>query len=90
MGAPVHDLLGGSCRDAIRIYQWIGGDRPDEVGNAALAVKQKGGTAVKMHATAEMQIVDSHLKIDQLVERVAALLKPGRMWNPSFDPPPPK
>jgi galactonate dehydratase len=71
--APVHELLGGSCRDTIRIYQWIGGDRPDEVGGAALAVKNTGGTAVKMNATAEMQIVDSHRKIDQLVARVAAI-----------------
>lgn len=70
---PVHDLLGGRCRDKIRIYQWIGGDRPEDVGSAALAVKKGGGTAIKMNGTAEMQIVDSHRKIDQLVERVAAI-----------------
>lgn len=80
--APVHDLLGGRCRDSIRIYQWIGGDRPDDVGGAALAVKQNGGTAVKMNATAEMQMVDSHRKIDLLVERVAAIRD---ACGPDFD-----
>lgn len=71
--APVHDLIGGRCRDKIRIYQWIGGDRPSDVGQAALKVKESGGTAVKMNGTEEMQIVDSHKKIDELVERVSAI-----------------
>jgi len=26
--APVHQLLGGSARDKMTIYSWIGGDRP--------------------------------------------------------------
>ncbi len=25
---PVYELMGGSCRDKIRVYSWIGGDRP--------------------------------------------------------------
>lgn len=33
--APVYELLGGSCRDKVRVYSWIGGDRPSDVGNAA-------------------------------------------------------
>ena len=70
---PVHELLGGYCRDKIRIYQWIGGDRPADVGKAARAVMDGGGTAVKMNGTEEMQIVDSYRKIDQLIERVAAI-----------------
>ncbi|MDZ7908678.1 MAG: D-galactonate dehydratase, partial [Gemmobacter sp.] len=27
-GQPVHQLLGGPCRDRIRVYSWVGGDRP--------------------------------------------------------------
>ena len=29
-GAPVFDLLGGAVRDRIKVYSWIGGDRPSE------------------------------------------------------------
>ncbi len=28
LGVPVHELLGGKLRDRIRVYSWIGGDRP--------------------------------------------------------------
>ncbi|HEY4654817.1 MAG TPA: D-galactonate dehydratase, partial [Cyclobacteriaceae bacterium] len=26
--APIHQLLGGKARDSIKVYSWIGGDRP--------------------------------------------------------------
>lgn len=80
--APVHELLGGRCRDRIRIYQWIGGDRPADVGQAAKEVMEKGGTAIKMNGTEELQIVDNHRKIDELVERVAAIRE---SCGPYFD-----
>jgi len=72
-GAPVHELMGGACRDSIRVYSWIGGDRPSDVGRAAREVVAAGFTAVKMNATEELQIVDSYAKIDQVVERIAAV-----------------
>ena len=30
LGVPVHELLGGTVRDKIKVYSWIGGDRPAE------------------------------------------------------------
>ncbi|RDZ59781.1 galactonate dehydratase, partial [Haloferax sp. Atlit-12N] len=33
--APVYELLGGPVRDRVRVYQWVGGDRPAAVGEAA-------------------------------------------------------
>lgn len=33
--APIYELLGGRARDRIRVYQWIGGDRPADVGAEA-------------------------------------------------------
>lgn len=71
--APVHQLLGGACRDSIRVYSWIGGDRPSEVGEAAKEAVQTGFTAVKMNGTEELQIIDSYEKIDQAVARIAAV-----------------
>ena len=38
LGVPVHELLGGKCRDKIKVYCWVGGDRPSDV---ALAAKEK-------------------------------------------------
>lgn len=71
--APVHQLIGGKCRDSIKVYSWIGGDRPSEVGTAAKEMAAKGFLAVKMNATEELQYVDSYEKIEQAVKRVAAV-----------------
>lgn len=71
--APVYQLLGGACRDSIRVYSWIGGDRPSEVGQAAKEVVDAGFTAVKMNGTEELQYIDSYEKIDQAIERIAAV-----------------
>lgn len=80
LGVPVHQLLGGSCRKTMRVYQWIGGDRPDDVGREAKALKDSGVSAVKMNGTAEMQMVDSHRKIDELIQRVAAIRDSCGPW----------
>ncbi|UKS67351.1 galactonate dehydratase [Rossellomorea marisflavi] len=71
--APVHQLLGGACRDSIKVYSWIGGDRPSAVGKAAKEVVDRGFEAIKMNGTEELQYIDSHQKIDQVLERVAAI-----------------
>ncbi|MBP1931405.1 galactonate dehydratase [Ammoniphilus resinae] len=70
---PVYQLLGGACRDSIRVYSWIGGDRPSDVGEAAKKAVEAGFTAVKMNATEELQIIDSYEKVDQAVSRIAAI-----------------
>lgn len=70
---PIHQLLGGKSRDAIRVYSWIGGDRPADVAKAAKDIAAHGFTAVKLNATEELQYVDSHEHIDRAVERIAAV-----------------
>ncbi len=72
--APVYQLLGGKARDSIRIYSWIGGDRPADVANAAKATVATGFTAVKMNASEEMQYIDSYKKIDEVLERVGSVI----------------
>jgi galactonate dehydratase len=71
--APVYQLLGGACRDSIRVYSWIGGDRPSDVGKAGKEIVDAGFTAVKMNGTEELQYIDSYEKIDQAVERIATV-----------------
>ena len=46
---PVYQLLGGRCRDRVRVYLGIGGETPQEVAaEAKQAVERYGMTAVKM------------------------------------------
>lgn len=71
LDVPVHELLGGKLRDSIKVYSWIGGDRPAEVIAGAKEMVARGFLALKMNGTEELQIVDSHDKIDAAVERVA-------------------
>jgi len=71
--APIHQLLGGKARDNIKVYSWIGGDRPAEVGVAARKMVEQGFLAVKMNATEELQYVDSYRKIDEAIARIAAV-----------------
>lgn len=70
-GLSVHQMLGGPCRDRIRVYSWVGGDRPDDVAAEAVAAVARGFTALKLNGTEELQIVDSHAKIDRVVETLA-------------------
>ncbi len=72
-GAPVYALMGGKCREKMKVYCWIGGDRPSDVGKAAKEKKDEGFSAVKMNATEELQMIDSYDKIDAVLERVAAI-----------------
>jgi galactonate dehydratase len=71
--APVHMLMGGKARDRMRVYSWIGGDRPEHVEAAARQVVEKGFTALKMNATDELQYIDSFDKIEESVARIAAV-----------------
>ena len=71
--APVYELMGGACRDKMKVYSWIGGDRPSDVGAAALEKKNEGFQAIKMNATEELQMIDSYDKIDAVLARVAAI-----------------
>ncbi|MET0692451.1 MAG: galactonate dehydratase [Propionibacteriaceae bacterium] len=72
LGVPAHELLGGRVRDRIKVYSWIGGDRPAETAVAALAAVERGFTAVKMNGTDALQYVDSWDKVERAVANVAA------------------
>ena len=73
LGVPVHELLGGQLRNRIRVYSWIGGDRPSETADAAKAAVARGFNAVKMNGTEELQFVDTFDKVDRCLQNVAAV-----------------
>ncbi len=73
LGVPVHELLGGPVRQRIRVYSWIGGDRPADTARAARAAVERGFTAVKMNGTEELHYIDNHARVDKVLENVQAV-----------------
>ena len=52
-GMPVHKLLGGACRERIRVYAngWSGGARtPEQLGEKALRVKMDVDGSIEIEA----------------------------------------
>ena len=72
-GLSVTQLLGGQVRDRIKVYSWIGGDRPADTVAAAQAAIDRGFTAVKMNGTEELQIIDRWDRVQAALDRVAAV-----------------
>ncbi|WP_432718929.1 galactonate dehydratase [Pectinatus frisingensis] len=75
LNVPVYELLGGKAREKIKVYSWIGGDRPDDVVREALDRKTRGFDAIKMNATSELHYIDSYQKIQSVVDRVSSIRK---------------
>jgi galactonate dehydratase len=79
--APVHELLGGPVRDRVRVYSWVGGDRPAGIHDAVAAQVAAGFTAVKMNVSGPMGPIASPAQADAAVERAMearAALGPDR------------
>ena len=77
-GVPVHELLGGPVRDAMRLYSWIGAERtgecsPESIAAEAAAEAAKGFTAVKMNASSALLAIDRPGRVEEIVERAAAV-----------------
>ncbi len=73
LGVPIYDLLGGFVREKMRVYSWIGGDKPADTAIAAQARVAAGYTALKMNATSELAWIDSPIKVQEAAERLAAV-----------------
>lgn len=73
LGVPAYELLGGKVRDKIRVYSWIGGDRPSDTAAAAKDAVDRGFTAVKMNGTEELQYIDTWDKVQGCLENVQAV-----------------
>ncbi|KAH8105793.1 enolase C-terminal domain-like protein [Phellopilus nigrolimitatus] len=77
LGVPVWQLLGGKVRDRVRVYGWIGGDKPSDVIDGANLRKSQGFTAVKMNATEPIGWLDSPSCLTDAVNRVAQVKSIG-------------
>ena len=77
LGLPAWEMLGGKVRNRVRAYAWIGGDRPNEIAEAAQVRKTQGFTAVKMNATAEVDWIGTPRAFDAVMERVVAAQAQG-------------
>ena len=88
---PLYQILGGKVRHKIKVYAWIGGDRPREVEAAAKERWAQGFRAIKMNATEDVDWLDSPRAVETSVERLktvkalgmdAALDFHGRLHKP--------
>ncbi|KAI9148317.1 mandelate racemase/muconate lactonizing enzyme domain-containing protein [Paramyrothecium foliicola] len=77
LGVPIYQLLGGKVRNKIKVYSWIGGDKPSEVETQAQTRKQQGFHAVKMNGTGDTGWLDSPSIVDEVVDRIKLVKSTG-------------
>ena len=70
---PLYQILGGRVRNKIKVYAWIGGDRPREIEKAARERWAQGFRAIKMNATEDVDWLDSPRAIETSVDRLKAV-----------------
>ncbi|MGB5668432.1 MAG: galactonate dehydratase, partial [Maribacter sp.] len=75
LGVPVYELLGGSVRQKMKMYCWIGGDHPEVVLAQAHEKVQQGYKAVKMNATGAFEWIDSIKKVKDAIKNIKILRK---------------
>jgi len=70
---PVYELLGGAARERVRVYQWIGGDKPSDVAEEASARLEDGFSAFKMNATEAFRRIDTPKAVADAATRLGAV-----------------
>jgi len=87
LDVPVYDLLGGPTREKMRVYQWVGGDRPADVAEQAEAAVEAGFTALKMNAVAETRRIETPAAVGAAVDRLGAvqIVTGGLIHSPEVD-----
>ena len=73
LGAPVYELLGGRCRDKIRMYSHSGGDTPEEAAVNAKKRVEQGFDAIKISPDAPVEHIDHLGYVDALAEKFCAI-----------------
>ncbi|WP_340616258.1 galactonate dehydratase [Xenorhabdus entomophaga] len=73
LNAPIWQLLGGLVRDRIKIYSWVGGDRPADVIAGIERLREIGFDTFKLNGCEELGIIDDSRKVDAAVNAVAQI-----------------
>ena len=73
LGQPVYELLGGLVRDRMKMYSWVGGDRPADIIEQISKLKEGGFNTFKMNGTEELGLLDTSAAVDEAVKRVAEI-----------------
>jgi galactonate dehydratase len=74
LGVPVYQLLGGACRDRIRVYAHCGGRNPEDAAKNAREKVAQGYTALKTGVgKSPVRIVDTPAFVEDTVSRFAAM-----------------
>ena len=73
VGRPVTELLGGTVRDRMKTYRWVGGDDPAEEVAAIEAILPTGQSTFKLNGCGRLRMIDNHRAVDEVVERVFAI-----------------
>lgn len=73
LGAPVYELLGGLVRDRMKMYSWVGGDRPAEVIADIRKLQAIGFDTFKLNGCEEMALIDNSRTVDAAVAVVAEI-----------------
>jgi len=83
VGLPIYRLMGGACRDRIRMYVHAGGQTPEEAARNALAVRERGYTALKWAPFEPLQNTISAR--DQVRRAVARMEAQRKALGDDFD-----
>ena len=73
LGRPVYDLLGGTCRDRIKTYSWVGGDDPADESLQIQQLLESGWDTFKLNGCGRLKMVDDFRAIDKVVARIARI-----------------
>jgi galactonate dehydratase len=71
LGVPVYELLGGRVRDRMKVYGWVGGDRPADVIEQIGRLREHGFDTFKLNGCEELAMLDSVRAVDRAVGVVA-------------------
>ena len=73
LGVPVYELLGGRVRDRMKVYSWVGGDRPADIVEDMQRLMEGGFDTFKLNGTEELALLDSPRAIDAAVAKIAGV-----------------
>lgn len=73
LGQPVYELLGGRCREKMKLYNWVGGDNPSDEVSDIQKYLAKGFDTFKLNGTGKIKMIDSFRAVDAVVERIDAI-----------------